>query len=238
MAIVTSKTLIRAVYVTLLAASMAMEAQVTAPAQGNPPPAGVPVPQPVLIDFAPVVNQLQQTTVAMSLDISRLRIEKWKADSTAKRQAQADADSITRNVTTALPTIMDEVRAKPQNLAAAFKLYRNVNALYDVFSGLTVSAGTFGPKSEYAALAGDAEKLDGIRRDIGDKVGSLAAATDTEIARLRTEIASQTPPPAPKKIVIDEEEPKKKPVRKKPVKKPVESKPPDNAATAPTTKGP
>jgi hypothetical protein len=232
-----SKTRALAFCVILFGACVAAGAQAAAPAPGTPQPAGA-VPPPALSDFTPLLDQLQQTTAALSLEITRLRIERWKADAAVKRQSQQDADSITRNVTTALPTVSDAVRANPQNLAGVFKLYRNVSALYDVLSSLTEAAGTFGPKSEYAPLAGNAEKLDRIRRELGDKFDHLAAATDAEILRLRTEIASRTPPPAPKKIVIDDEEPKKKPVRKKTAKKPPESKPAESTGSAPTAKQP
>jgi hypothetical protein len=183
-------------------------------------------PQPALTELNPLLTQVEQAAQAMNLEISRLRIEKWKADGTVKRQSQEKADSIARNLSAALPTIVDQVRANPQSLAASFKLYRNLDALYDVFSSLTESAGAFGPKSEYQSLAGSAANLDRIRRNFGDKLESLAANSDNEIVRLRTEIAQAKagPPPPPKKIIVDDEEKPKKPVKKS-VKKPAPAPP-------------
>jgi hypothetical protein len=208
----------------LLGLNLRAEAQTPVPAPSKAPVVGVTAPPAV--DLTPILPQLRQIAGAMGLDVSRLRIEKWKADASVKKQSQTDADSITRNLTTALPTLIDQVGTNPRSLAAAVKLYRNVNALYDVFGTLTEMAGTFGPKAEYTRLASDADKLDGIRRDVGDKLEKLAAATDSEIMRLRAE-AAKTPPPAPVKIVIDDEEKPKKTVHKKPVqtKKPAENKP-------------
>jgi hypothetical protein len=208
-------------------------------AQAPPPPASqTPVSSltalPPAVDLTPSLNQLQQTAGTISLNLSRLRIEKWKADASVKRQSQADADSITRNLASALPSLIDQVRANPQSLAATVKLYRNVNALYDVFGGLAEMAETFGPKGESAALAADAGSLDRIRRDIGEKLEKLAAGADSEILRLRAEVASKPPPP-PTRIIIDDEEKPQKPVRKKPapVKKPVETKPAENTSPSP-----
>ena len=216
----------------LLGLSLPVKAQAPAPA-ASPTPVSSLNAAPT-VDLTPSLNQLQQTAGTISLNLSRLRIEKWKADGSVKRQSQADADSITRNLTSAMPSLIDQGRANPQSLAAAVKLYRNVNALYDVFSGLAGMAEAFGPKGESAALAADADSLDRIRRDIGDKLEKLAAGADSEILRLRAEVASKPAPP-PTRIIIDDEEKPPKPVRKKPApaKKPVESKPADNTSPSP-----
>jgi hypothetical protein len=218
----------------LLGLSLPVKAQAPAPVASPAPVPSLTAPPPA-VDLTPSLNQLQQTAGTISLNLSRLRIEKWKADGSVKRQSQADADSITRNLTSALPSLIDQVRANPQSLAAAVKLYRNVNALYDVFGGLAEMAEAFGPKGESATLAADAGTLDRIRRDIGDKLEKLAAGADSEILRLRAEVASKPPPP-PTRIIIDEEEEKPpKPVRKKPAppKKPVETKPAENTSPSP-----
>jgi hypothetical protein len=184
-------------------------------------------PQPMVSDISPILGQLQQTAQALNASVSRLRIDKWKADSAVRQQAQHNADSISRNLTSALPGVIDQVRANPQGLAPAFKLYRNVIALYDVYSSLTESAGAFGPKGDYEAMANEGNNLDDIRRALGDKLENMAALKDTEITRLRTQVAQAAaavaPPPPPKKIVIDDTEtPKKAKTRKKPATKPAD----------------
>ncbi len=201
----------------LLCVALAASAQVSSPrpASTQAPAAAQPAP---IVSLLP---SLQQTAAAINLDIARLRIEKWKGDSSAKQQAQQNADSISRNITAALPGMMDQVRANPQSLAAAVKLYRNVNALYDVFSGLTESAGAFGSRPEYDALANNASKLDNVRRTLGEQLENMAAANDAEIVRLRTQATRvATPPPPPKKIIVDEEPAKKAAPKKKTAAKP------------------
>ena len=47
------------------------------------------------------------------VDLARLRFEKWKTDGNTKRQAEANAESVQRNLTAALPTIVQQVRANP-----------------------------------------------------------------------------------------------------------------------------
>ncbi len=83
---------------------------------------------------SPDLDRLQTAASQANVDIAHMRIEKWKADNGSKQQAQANADSLQRNLTSALPLLISNFRAAPQDLTAGFKLYRNLNALYDVLS--------------------------------------------------------------------------------------------------------
>jgi hypothetical protein len=169
-----------------------------------------------------LLGNLEQATQTTLADLSKVRVDKWKADSSVKRQTQGDLDSLTRNLQSALPTLINEVRAAPEDLAATFKLYHNLDALHDVFRSVAESAGAFGPRNEYQSLGNDAEAVDNIRRDLAERVQSLAASKETELNHLRAVVkAAQAAPPAPpKKIVIDDTEPAKKPAKKKVPKPP------------------
>jgi hypothetical protein len=169
-------------------------------------------------DPTAALNLLEQSARNSTSDISRLRIEKWKADGGTKRSAQADSDSIQRNMTSALPELISKVRTAPQDLNANFKLYRNLNVLYDVFSRFTETAGAFGARDDFQALAKDLDDLDKARRMLGDNLDSLSAAAQSELnqyrARARAAQAAAASAP-PKKIVIDDSEPEKKAAAKK-----------------------
>jgi hypothetical protein len=178
---------------------------------------------PIAVDVQNTLAKIDQTAQAAALDIAKLRVEKWKTDSKNKQQAQSDADSIQRNVTAALPTLTSGVRSAPQDIAANFKLYRNLNALYDVLKSLTESAGAFGPKQDFESLAEYTQSFDEYRRSMGDYMENLASAKETELNRLRSQArALQTPAPPPKKVIIDDDEasPKKKSTKKKPATAP------------------
>lgn len=194
-------------------------AQVSSPPEpGTRTPAQAPA-APAQLAPAAVANslpQVQQFIENTRVDLAKLRVEKWKTDSATKQQAQANIESIQRNMTSALPGIASGVLSNPASMAAAFKLYRNLNALYDVLSVVTETAGAFGPKDEYSALATDTANLDSLRRSIADQVELLAGVKDAEITRMQTQARQaavvNTPP---KKIVVDDNEPAKKPARKK-----------------------
>ncbi len=167
----------------------------------------------------PALDSLQTAASQAATEIAHLRIEKWKADGESKRQAQSNAASIQRNLTSALPGLIDGVRSAPHDLNAAFRLYRNLNALYNVFGSLTESAGAFGPDSEYEALTRQLQIIDSVRRDLGDALDRLTAATQAELTQLRSQAkAQQQPvatPAAPKRVVIDENAPTQKSSHKK-----------------------
>jgi len=203
------------VLVGLLLCSLPMLAQapaassVAAPTPGAQQVMGSYSMTPVLSDL----DRLQSASSAIDRAIGSMRIEKWKTDANSKRQAESNAESIQRNLRSALPGMMNTVRSAPQDGAAEFKLYRNVNALYDVMSSLTESAGAFGPKSDYDALAQQLDVIDGVRRSLGDQLEQLTISTQSQLDQLRAQVrtlqtAVNTAPP--KKVVVDDTEPVKK----------------------------
>jgi hypothetical protein len=165
------------------------------------------------------LDRLQSAASEANADIARMHIDKWKADGGIKQQSQAHAASLQRNLTTALPGLIADVRQSPQNLTAEFKLYRNLNALYDVLASFTEAAGAFGPKNDYDALAQQLDTIDSTRRALGDRLESMAAQTQTELTQLRAQVhtlqQAAVPPPPPKKVVVDNSETAKKPTHKK-----------------------
>jgi hypothetical protein len=180
-----------------------------------------------------ILGQLRQTSQNMQANLGKMRIEKWKTDSSSKRQAQANVDSIQRNLQAALPEIMTQMDAAPEDLAASFKLYRNLDALYDVFGSVVESAGAFGSKDEFQSLSNDISALDKVRRAFGERMQNLAAAKENELTRLRGEVKrmlAATPPPAPKKVIVDDTETPKKPAKKKATKPNVAPAKPNPAA--------
>lgn len=170
------------------------------------------------VSVLPDLDRLQAAASQAALDLGHLRIDKWKADAQSKQQAQANADSVQRNLTTALPGLIDAVRSAPQDLNGEFKLYRNLNALYDVFASLTEATGAFGPKNDYQALAQQLEAIDSVRRNLGDALEQLTSSTQSELVQLRTQIRAYRQAAAaapPKKVVVDDTQPSKKTVHKK-----------------------
>ena len=163
------------------------------------------------------LSQLQSTIENARVDLARLRVDKWKADSSVKQQTAANVESLQRNMTGALPTLVTAAQQNPSSLNASFKLYRNVNVLYDVMTNVTESAGALGAKEEYAALARDLNGLDNARRTLADAMDAMTAQRDADFARMQQaarQVQQQAATP-PKKTLIDDNATEKKPAPKK-----------------------
>jgi len=176
-------------------------------------------------DLNTLLAQLDQTAQTTNLDLAKLRIEKWKTNGDARQQLQSNADLLGRNLSGTLPGLVAAVRMSPDNLAAGFKLYRNVDALYDVLSALTDSAANAAPRNDYESLATDAANLQTIRHGLADRIETLAAMKDSELSRLRgggnpASAKASKSGSGVKKIVIDDTTPSRSTRKKKPVSTP------------------
>lgn len=191
---------------------------------------GGPVSYASVTQVNGLLSQLEDISKTTQGDLSRVRIERWKTDNSAKRQSLGDVDSIQRNLQSALPDMIAQLRSSPEDLSATFKLYRNLDALYSVLGGVVESAGAFGPKDDFQSLSNDLNSLESARKQFAERMNTLAASKEQEIVRLRTDLkAAQAAIPAapPKKVVVDDTQPEKKSAQKK---KPTTRKP---ASTTP-----
>jgi hypothetical protein len=181
------------------------------------PAQNAPVTAPSAADLNLLLAQLDQISQTANLDLAKLRVEKWKADNNAKQQLQSNADLLARNLQGTLPGLIATVRGTPDNLTANFKLYRNVDALYDVLSSLADSAGHYAPSGDYQTLAADSSNLGTIRHALADRVEALAGYKDAQLARMTTPMVPKGTAPS-KKIVIDDTAPAKSTHKKKATK--------------------
>jgi malate synthase len=171
-----------------------------------------------------LLARLEESSKSTQADLAKLRIERWKTDANSKKQTLANVDSIQRNLQDALPGIIAQLRAQPEDLPTTFKLYRNLDALYDVVGSVAEGTGAFGSKDDLQALSNDLTTFETTRKQLAQRIESLSSAKEAEIVRLRADLKTAQaaiPVAPPKKIVVDDSEPPKKPaVKKKPVAKP------------------
>ena len=200
------------------AAASAQSAANLGPAVPQSSAQGGPVSYASVTQMNGLLSQLEASSQTTQLDLAKLRVERWKTDGSTKRQTQNDVESVQRNLQSALPEMIGQLRNAPEDLPATFKLYRNLDALYDVLGGIVESAGAFGPKDDFQALQNDLNGFEATRKQLADRTSGLAISKEQEIVRLRTELkTAQAAIPAapPKKTIVDDNEPAKKPVAKK-----------------------
>ena len=200
--------------------------------QSGPAPTAAPTnlqsSQPVSYASVTQLNgllaQLETSSKNTQSDLVKLRIEHWKADNAYKRQALGNVDSIQRNLQGALPEMIAQLRAAPEDLPATFRLYRNLDALYDVMGNVVEGAGAFGSKDDLQSLSNDLDGFEGTRKQLAQRMETLSSSKEAEIVRLREDLKTAreaVPVAPPAKIVVDDNQPPKKPaVKKKPAAKP------------------
>jgi hypothetical protein len=227
------KTAITVIFVLMFCAgfgAMAQQAPMNPPMQGTPQ-AG---------DLNTILLELQKATSSASVNIGRLRIEKWKTDSQQRQQMQQVADSLQKNIANAVPGLISDVQSSRGGVLASFKLYHNVNVVYEFLTSMAEAAGAFGKKEEYQPLEGDAAALDTARQNLSIYIEQAAgkmesanrAAGGSNAVQARQ--APGTVVPGKKVVVIDEDTPT--PKRAKPSKKKSSSTPappPAQAASSP-----
>ncbi len=207
-------------------------AQVAAPAAG-PRNGAQPAGTATNANLTATLPQLQRAAENARVDLARLRVDKWKADSSIKQQTSSNVESLQRNLSGALPALVTAAQQNPSSLNASFKLYRNLNVLYDVLGSVAESAGAFGARDDYAALARDLNNLDTARRSLADAMDSMTAQRDADFLRIQQaaqRAQQQAAAAPPKKVVIDDTEPAPAPKKKK---SPARKKPPTTTAAEP-----
>ena len=177
---------------------------------------GNPVSYASVTELNGILSQIENTSKATQGDLGKLRVERWKTDNSYKKQVLGNVDSIQRNLQGAMPEIIGQLRAAPEDLSVTFKLYRNLDALYDVLGGVVEGAGAFGNKDDMQALSNDLNTFEGGRKQLAGRIESLSSSKEAEITRLRADLkAAQVAAEPPKRIVVDDTEPAKKPAQKK-----------------------
>lgn len=159
-----------------------------------------------------VVAQIERVAMATNGDIAKLRIEKWKTDSQQRQQLEKVADSLQRNITDAVPGLIADVQNSRGSVSSTFKLYHNLNVVYEFLSSLADAAGALGKKEEYEPLAQDAAALDAVRSSLSSYIEQTASSFESRMQNAAK--ASQQPPP-PVKVIVDDEPVKKTKPRKK-----------------------
>jgi hypothetical protein len=204
---------------------------------------GTPISYASVSQLNAILSQVESASKGTQGDLQRLRIDRWKADKTTKEQALTNVDSIQRNLQAALPDIIAQLRSAPESLPDTFKLYRNLDALYDVLGNVVELTGAFGPRDDAQSLENDLNTFEASRRQMAERIENLSSAKEAEIVRLRSELKSaQAAAPAepPKKTIVDDNEPAKKPAPKKKTtpKSTTKPKTPPPATTKPPAQQP
>lgn len=206
-------TLIFVLFLSLSAVAQSMPSGPTAATQPSPEiTAAAPEMDAILAD-------LQQWTLSASRDLTGLRIERWKTDITQKAQMEKAVASLQRNLATIVPGPANDLRKAPGSASKSFKLYHNINLVYEFLGSVTDAAGSLGRQDEYDPLASDVASLDKLRHRLSQYTEQTAATLETSLqevqaqeAKLEARIeAAAAQAAAIRRVVIDDPATAKKP---------------------------
>ena len=212
----------------LCASAVALTAQ-------DQPTSAAPSPDPPPIARAvPPSQTLQPSMDALKQMLAETRFDKWKASPAIRSEAQANFDSIQRDVQSTLPPLLAAADLAPDSTAKVFPVYRNVEALYDVMLRLVVAGRLAAPNDQMSVLDQSLARLDDGRRALGEELQHDADAQEIRVTQFEAALKAVPPPqpppplPAPVKCPVA-------PARKKaaPAAKP--TSPPPASQTSPTT---
>ncbi len=135
-------------------------------------------------------------------------------DAAQKQQFLQMAASLQKNITNAVPGLITDVQNSKGSVSATFKLYHNLNVLFEFLSSLDDAAGSLGSQEEYELLTNDAAALDSARRNLSVYIQQAVTTLEDKVKQAEAPPPAPTPLPA-KKVVVDNEDPKKPATPKK-----------------------
>jgi hypothetical protein len=179
-------------------------------------------------DLNQIVAQIERVAMSTNGDIAKLRIDKWKTDSQQRQQLQKVSDSLQRNITDAVPGLIADVQNTHGSVSSSFKLYHNLNVVYEFLSSLADAAGALGKREEYEPLAQDAAALDAVRSSLSGYIEQTASSYESRMQNAARN-AQQAPPPV--KVIVDDEPVKKPKPKKKKARHPTSKASPSPSPT-------
>jgi len=127
--------------------------------------------------------------------LSSLNIDKWKASSAIKNEADGNLQSVQRDIDQTLPGLVMAADAAPDSAAKALPVFRNVDALYDVMLRLDAAGRLAAPKDQVGALDDALGSIADARRSLGDQLQANTEAQEQKMIRLQQAAARPAPPP-------------------------------------------
>lgn len=203
-------------------------AALTLQAQVAPQPNPSPTSQVTAL-LSPALADVQGTTAAIS-------VSKWKASRDVRQAAQADVNSIQRDIGSTLPALMAQADTTPGSIPPAFAVYRNLDALYDVLLRVSQTADLAGSSREAAALASSLKRLEAARSALGDTILNTSRSHEEKIVSLEAAIrTARTAPGREKKETVIDDGPVKHQTTRRAGRRTVHHKETEHKASQTTT---
>jgi hypothetical protein len=175
---------------------------------------GAPAPSPYSAGAA-VGAQLRASLATLAASMSSLDPNQLHLPATERRALAQSQSSVGENLSEAVPGLLDAFIVAPGNLGAAFRLYRDVDALLAV----SQRSAEMLPRKDAEAARPLATAVTAVHRDLdalGNYIESSGQAEYTRLRQLPRQPSAAGPPPAPKTLIIGNANGKPAPKKKIP----------------------
>jgi hypothetical protein len=159
------------------------------------PASSVPASAPA--NSGRIAATLQPSVQLVKEALSTVTVDKWKASSAIKSEADGNLQSVQRDMDQTLPGLVMAADSAPDSAAKALPVFRNVDALYDVMLRLDAAGRLAAPKDQIGALDDALASIANARRTLGDQLQANADAQEQRIIKLQQAAARPAPAPAP-----------------------------------------
>lgn len=138
---------------------------------------------------------LQPSIQLVKEALGTINIDKWKASSAIKSEADGNLHSVQRDIDQTLPGLVVAADAAPDSMSKAVPVFRNVDALYDVMLRLDAAGRLGAPKDQVGALDDALASIARARSALGDQLQAGADSQEQRITRLQQAANRPAPPP-------------------------------------------
>ena len=202
-------------------------------------PAMSPSASPIRRDLNTSLADLERVTAATNSDIGNFsesgssRWKMWQKLNSRKRDEKQMAAAIQRNLTNAMPVLIHDVQSSRGSVSTTFKLYNNLNVVYETLDSLVETGDRDGKKRELGPLTNDLAAMGHVRQELSAYIEQASISLDNKRQSYGAANATSAPArrPAPKKVVFDGMAPETRPARQ--TASLSDSAPPPAAAPAP-----
>jgi hypothetical protein len=219
---------LRTALAVLASLSLALPVAAQAPATPMAAPSVAQARQQAGAALADALQQVSVTVDRLNRALASINIQKWKAPGDVRQTASADVDSMERDLSGTLPSLISAAQANTSKMSPAFAVYRNVDALYDVLLRVSETAQLAG-SNDARILEQQRADLEAARTQLGAALVQATQAQDNEVVQLHTAAAAAAPAAAPASKTVVDDGPPAKPKSTRRTRKPT----PPPAAPAP-----
>jgi len=172
-------------------------------------------------DLNTSLADLERVTAATNSDIanfsesSESRWKMWQKLNSRKHDEKQMAAAIQRNLTNAMPVLIRDVQGSRGSVSTTFKLYNNLNIVYETLDSLVETGDRDGKKRELGPLTNDLAAMGHVRQELSAYIQQASVSLDNKRPQSfsTTNFNSASRLPVPKKVAMDDMAPESRPVR-------------------------